>query len=84
MVNENVGGTIVSLQVSVYGDITPGTNFKAPGKLPFHIKNISGDTVDVTIVGKDGCHITTPMDQGWNPEIVFEILNAPEGLQFGY
>lgn len=81
---KNVGGTNLSLQVSCYGDIPAGTDFKVKNTLPFHIKNISGEPVSVTIVGEGGCEMTTIIDEGWNPEIVYMIKNAPEGLQWGY
>lgn len=65
------------------GTIPSGKDFEI-GKC-FLIKNVSGDELTATIVP---CGQQTPvetiLDAGWNPEIVSKVINAPEGLQWGY
>lgn len=85
MILENVAGSFNSLQVSCYGNIPQGGDFSLPHNIPFHIKNISGEAlVGVRIVGADGREMATTMDEGWNAECVYKVLNAPAGLQWGY
>lgn len=84
MTTENQGGNVQSLQVSHYGNIPAGEDFVTERGLPFHIKNLTGAPAEVTIVDADGIATKTTIEEGWNPEIVFKLLNAPEGLQWGY
>ena len=85
MILENVAGTFNSLQVSHYGNIPVGSDFSLKHNLPFHIKNISGEALaNVRIVGADGCEMSTTLEEGWNAECVYRLLNAPAGLQWGY
>lgn len=78
----NQRGTLNSLQVSVVKDIPTG-DFN-PG-IVFLIKNVSEESVQVTIVpaGQEE-EVTTTLMSGWNPELVKKIINAPEGLQYGF
>ncbi|MCQ2348965.1 MAG: hypothetical protein MJZ98_00630 [Paludibacteraceae bacterium] len=81
---ENQGSNVVSLQVSRYGDIPVGEDFVTDGAHPFLIKNNTEERVQVKIVDAEGCAIDTWLDSGWNPEIVYKLIKAPEGLQWGY
>lgn len=71
-----------SLQVSMMGDIPSGKNYK-PGRI-FLVKNNTEEDLEVTIVpASQDTEITTTLYVGWNPELVKEVKNAPEGLQYG-
>lgn len=74
----------VIFQIGTMGNIPSGENFSLKGTI-FCIYNISGDTIeDVEIVLASGSTITTNLEAGWNPMLIQEIKNAPDGLQYGY
>lgn len=81
IVNKN--HDINSLQISIL--LTPTTGSKFTLNSGFLIKNITEETInlEVKLLGSN-TYITTPFYEGWNPEIVKEIKNVPEGIQIGY
>lgn len=77
-------GNPVIFQIGTMGNIPSGEDFNLNNRI-FCVYNISGDTIeDVEIVLASGSTITTNLEAGWNPMLIQEIKNAPEGLQYGY
>lgn len=75
-------GYFNSLQISHMGDIT-GASFKL--QQYFLVKNNTDDDLEVKIVlAGQKEPITTTLYVGWNPELIKEVINAPQGLQYGY
>lgn len=86
MKNQGRKSITLSLQVSVIGNI-PSGNFKLGSpKEVFLIKNITDEAISLSVKpAGSGEFITTKIYPGWNPEIIYEIQDAPENsLQYGY
>lgn len=79
----NDNNVVNNLQVSCLHDI-PAGNF-SPGR-SFVVKNLTDDEValNVRLVSQDD-FVSTKLYPGWNPEILIEIEDVPDGvLQYGY
>lgn len=84
----NRANAVNSFQISVLGSIDKA-NFNLPdgkgGELGFLIKNNTEDPISVEIIPYSmDSSITTTMYPGWNVEVVREVVNQVEGLQYGY
>lgn len=79
-----------SLQISIMGKVEAVTEFSIPdgmgGKLPFLVKNITEDPIEVEVIlaGME-TPVTTVFYAGWNVELVKQVNNAEaDTLQYGY
>lgn len=85
----NRGNFANSLQISEIGNIPTGEfsiDDMRGGKLPFLVKNITEDPIQVEVVlaGMEE-PITTVLYSGWNVELVKQVNNAvADTLQYGY
>lgn len=85
----NRGNFANSLQISEIGNIPAGEfsiDDMQGGKLPFLVKNITEDPIEVEVIlaGME-TPITTVFYAGWNVELVKQVNNAQANtLQYGY
>lgn len=85
----NRGNFANSLQISEIGNIPTGEfsiDDMRGGKLPFLVKNITEDPIEVEVIlaGME-TPVTTVFYAGWNVELVKQVNNAKADiLQYGY
>lgn len=85
----NRGNFANSLQISEIGNIPSGEfsiDDMRGGKLPFLVKNITEDPIEVEVIlaGMEE-PVTTVLYPGWNVELVKQVNNAEaDTLQYGY
>lgn len=85
----NRGNFANSLQISEIGNIPTGEfsiDDMRGGKLPFLVKNITEDPIEVEVIlaGME-TPVTTVFYAGWNVELVKQVNNAQVNtLQYGY
>lgn len=81
---KNKSGDSVSLALSVLRDMPSGATF-APGRT-FYVRNNNEDTVEVELVPlgqEESVHVNIGACTEL-PVLVKKVINAPEGLQWGY
>lgn len=85
----NRGNFANSLQISEIGNIPAGEfsmDDTQGGKLPFLVKNITEDPIEVEVIlaGME-TPVTTVFYAGWNVELVKQVNNAQANtLQYGF
>lgn len=84
---QNKRGDSVSLALSVLKDMPTG-DFTLKGDSPFYVRNNTESTLEVELVplgNKDGESVTVLIGGCTElPVLVKKVINAPEGLQWGY
>lgn len=84
----NRANAINSFQISVIGEVNKA-NFTLSdgqgGKLGFLLKNNTEEPLVVELIPYSmDTSITTTIYPGWNVELVREVINQVDGLQYGY
>lgn len=81
----NKSGDGLSLALSYLKDMPTG-DFALKGDSPFYIRNNSENTMEVEIVpvGNNGSVRVNIPGLSELPVLVKKVINAPEGLQWGY